>query len=133
MPEFKFDDSEAVEFRLLPVGWYNVTVDNVEVTRSSTGKGMLKVLLRVDDGEYEGQPIFQNLMLEGRAGGITKAFLRAATGDPAGGSRDTSEIAGSQLRVRVTQKVWAEEDGGDGELQNNISKFAPLESDSVFG
>jgi len=133
MPEFKFDDSEAIEFQLLPTGWYVVTVDSVESAVASTGTRMLKCLLRVDEGEYEGQPLFQNLMLEGRAGGITKSFLRAATGDPSGGSRDTSELVGCKLRVRVTQKIWAEADGGDGELQNNIAKFTPIESDSVFG
>lgn len=132
MPGFNFDDTDAVERQLLPVGWYEVEVASVDVKESSTGKPMLTVQFLVTDGEYEGQSIFQNMMLKGKAGGITKSFLRAATGDPAGGSRNTDELVGCHLRVRITQKIWKEEDNGDGELQNNIVKYAVSETDA-FG
>lgn len=129
-PSFAFDDSEAVEQRLVPVDWYEVEIESAEPKEASTGKRMLTVMFRIVDGEYEGQTLFNSFMLEGRAGGITKAFLRAVTGDASGGSRSTEELVGCRLRVRVIQKPWKVEDGGDGELQNRIVKYNPTEADA---
>lgn len=129
MPDFHFDDSEAVEQVLLPVGWYEFTVEKVEPKESSTGKPMLFVLFCVAEGDHEGAPFFQNFMLAGKAAGITKAFLRAATGDASGGMRSTSDLEGCRVRARLIQKVWSADDGGDGELQNRAVKWQPTDSD----
>lgn len=132
MPAFNFDDSEAVERQLLPPDWYTLEVESVTPKEAQTGRKMISVLFRVVDGDFEKQPLFQNFMLSGQAGGLTKSFLRAATGDPSGGSRTSEELIGCRVQARLIQKVWKEEDGGDGELQNNIVKFRSVDFDEVF-
>lgn len=127
--EVAFDFSEGVERRVVPVDWYPVRIANVEARTSQSGNRMLSVMLRITSGAHAEVPLFTNWMLQGRGSGILKGALRAFMGDDAvaetKGHIVPSELIGLQADARVTQKVWAVEDGGDGEIQNRISKFRP--------
>ncbi len=126
---FDVDFSEAVERRLVPVDWYRVRIERLERKQASTGTPMMVVLLRIVGGEHDGQPLFHNWMLDGKGAGITKAAIRAFLGDETADGQtrfSTSDLNGAEAVARVTHRVWAEEAGGDGELQNNISRYKAI-------
>jgi hypothetical protein len=128
--EFSVDFSEAVERRLLPTDWYRVRVDSLEIKKSKkSGTPMASILLRVVGGPYDQQPLFTNWMLAGVGAGITKGGIRAFLGDVAveRTSFSKTDLLGAQAIARVVQEVWAEEEGGDGELQNRVSKYKAVE------
>jgi hypothetical protein len=131
MSEIVVDFSEAVERQLLAPDWYRVRIESIEQKTSSSGKPMLSVMLRVSEGQYAEQALFTNWMLAGKGAGITKGAFRAFLGDEvvdSGQSRYTlSDFEGAEAMARVTNRVWKEEDGGDGEMQNRVSRYKPLE------
>ena len=127
--EVAFDFSEGIERVVVPVDWYQVRIANVEAKTSQSGNPMLSVMLRITGGVHADVPLFTNWMLKGKGSGILKGALRAFMGDDAvaetKGRIVPSELVGLVAEARVTQKVWTVEDGGDGEIQNRISKFRP--------
>jgi hypothetical protein len=148
MPEFVADFSQAIQFILVPRGIYNVHVANAEVARSNNGDPMLKVRFEIDevvklseDAEYTpnqivGQSLFSNLMLVGKGAGITQQAFDAMFGEAEEAPSDTNELVGAACGVKVTHRVWAVKDGGDGETRANISRYLPIQGrgglNSVF-
>ncbi len=147
-PEFVADFSQAIQFILVPRGTYNVHLANAELGKSnSSGESMLKVRFEIDevldmaeDAEYTpdqviGQSLFSNLMLQGRGAGITQQAFEAMFGDLDEVPSDTEDMVGAYCSVKVTHRVWAVKDGGDGETRANISKYLPAQTSigSVFG
>ena len=73
-------NSENGEFKDVPHGEYEVSVDKLELGMSKTDKPMIKIWYTVLDGEYEGSKIFQNQLVDtGQKIGIIKAFLESLT------------------------------------------------------
>lgn len=52
-----------LEFKEVPEGRYEVSIEKMELKESKTGKPMLSVWLKVITGEYEGSIIFYNQVL----------------------------------------------------------------------
>jgi hypothetical protein len=134
MPQFNVDFSEVKELKAQAPGVYNVVVDSVDLTQSSTsGDPMLKVVYLIDGGEEDGTKLFDNLMLVGGALWRTKQAFKVLMGDDAGGDIDTDDLIGAQATVKVVNEIWAEEDGGDGSTRARISKYIPPKAPSASG
>jgi hypothetical protein len=136
MPDFVFDDSEAVERVLLARGWYTTRIEAAEVrVAKNSGNPYLAIQLRTEGGVHDNAPIFVNWPTKGRGAGITKSAFRAFRGSAMAGPGSTEDLIGLRADVFVIQRVWAEEDNGDGELQNKITKYRasdPAEATSIF-
>jgi hypothetical protein len=104
-----------VGFEPLPSGEYDATLIDVEYTKSSTDKPMVKVAFGISEEGYEGRKLFTQYVLVGKTPETTKtvlgmfvSFLSACTGedtadikakgfDPA----DLQDLVGSEVVLRV--------------------------------
>lgn len=131
MPSFSADFSEAVEFRLIDRGWYHVRVQAVEVGEAkSSGNPRLRAVLKILAGEETGVLVSVNWPLTGRGAGITKGVFRALLGTSEEVS-NTDDLIECECEVYNAPRIWAEEEGGDGELQNNISRYRSIKTEGV--
>lgn len=122
MPDFAVDFSNVEDFEPLPVDLYEVEVKEVSLKNSqSKGEPMLAIQLEVLDGEYQGRKIFTNLMLAGAGMGITKQAFKAL--QIPSGEMNTEDMIGATATIRVTQRVYKIEDGGDGNVRNRVSTW----------
>jgi hypothetical protein len=128
MPQISVDLTEAPELKLLDAGEYPVTVTEIKVEQASTGTPMMTVMSTVTGGEYDGSKLFDRLMLSGKGAWRTRQFLEATLGGVEAEQMnfDTDDIIGIEAIAKVTQEVWSEEDGGDGETRNKIKGWKPL-------
>jgi len=132
--ELAFDFTDAIEFTALPAGWYDVEV--IEARPGTSAAGNPKVTLRMKvlaTGEdYDGRTLIDDLVTTGKGSGRAKQALMAFYGTaPETQMRvSTSDLVGCRANVRVTQRVWAEEDGGDGEMRNNVTRYRPVQGDT---
>jgi len=128
MPELVVDFSDVKTFEPLPIDWYNVEVSDARIGKSQAGNAKVTLILKVTDGEHEGRNLICDLVLEGDGRWKTKQAFEALLGEAEGQvSISTETLVGTACTVRVTQRVWREEDGGDGTVRNNISTFRPLQ------
>lgn len=131
--ELVVDFSQVQSRELLPTGWYDVEVAEISMGKTSSGNPKFAVRLRVVGGEHDGRILFDNWPLAG--GGLFKtknaygAFIGTAEGST---TLKASDFLGGQAQARVTQRIWREEDGGDGEARNNVSKYKTLHPDEAF-
>jgi len=127
---FHIDFSEVPEWEVVPKGMYIVEVKTAEETYAqSSGDAMLALRLEIiegDDPSTVGQFLFASLKVEGAGLQITRQAFKALFGEAQSGQYDTSDLIGRRCRVRVTHRVYREEDGGDGEARANISRWYPL-------
>jgi hypothetical protein len=53
-----------MEFKEVPEGKYEVKIDKMELTESKKGRPMLTVWMKILEGEYKGQLIFYNQVVD---------------------------------------------------------------------
>lgn len=53
-----------MEFKEVPEGKYEVKIDKMELKQSKTGRPMLTVWMKILEGEYKGQLIFYNQVVD---------------------------------------------------------------------
>ena len=53
-----------MEFKEVPEGRYEVKIDKMELTESKKGRPMLTVWMKILEGEYKGQLIFYNQVVD---------------------------------------------------------------------
>lgn len=53
-----------VDFKEIPEGKYEVKIDKMELTESKKGRPMLTVWMKILEGEYKGQLIFYNQVVD---------------------------------------------------------------------
>jgi hypothetical protein len=63
-------------FTPVPVGVYDVYVDTAEATQSSTGKDMIKVTFKVQNGPHEGRGIFNQFVISPDSANALAFFFR---------------------------------------------------------
>jgi len=118
------DFSGVETFEPLPIDWYEVEVSDARVGKSQAGNAKVTLQMKVIAGEFEGRTLITDLVLEGGGRWKTKQAFEALLGKAEGQVHvSTDDLTGAQCRVRVTQRVWREEDGGDGTIRNNVSTF----------
>ena len=126
--ELVVDFSDAVSFDPIPVGWYGATISEAKPGKSQKGNSKVSLVVEITSGEDEsaiGRKLFDDLVLEGKGTWKTKQMLQAVFG-PSDGDQmriKTSDLIGAEIEVRVVQKVWREEDGGDGETRSRITRY----------
>lgn len=126
--ELVVDFSEAVSFDPIPKGWYGATISEARPGMSQASNRKISLVVEITSGEDEaaiGRKLFDDLVLEGKGTWKTKQMLEAVFG-PSDGEQmrlKPSDLIGAEVEVRVTQKVWREEDGGDGETRSRITRY----------
>lgn len=63
-------------FTPVPIGVYDVFVDTAEATQSSTGKDMIKVTFKVQNGPHEGRGIFNQFVISPDSANALAFFFR---------------------------------------------------------
>lgn len=102
----------------LPEGEYDMTINRVEATVSSTGKDMLKVAFEESES---GNYVWTNYVIQDNCLWKLKELLDAVGMDTSGAlDFDESELVGQQVLVRVTQEEY------NGQIKNNVAKVMAL-------
>ncbi len=71
-------NSTSGEYKTVPHGEYEVSIEKMELKSSKTGKPMVSVWFKVLSGEYKGSMIFYNQVVDQSVGvGIVNEFLRS--------------------------------------------------------
>lgn len=71
-------NSASGEYKTVPHGEYEVSIEKMELKSSKTGKPMVSVWFKVLSGEYKGSMIFYNQVVDQSVGvGIVNEFLRS--------------------------------------------------------
>lgn len=106
MPRINLTGTEGVkDFPVVPPGDYIATVTHVEQRKTKTGDEMWPARLRILDGPYAGQLLFDHLVFSPRAMKRVKHILEALRIDISGEIDITPEmIKGRACRVRVEGK-----------------------------
>jgi hypothetical protein len=138
--DIKLDFSQVESFQPIPKGDY--VVECVEVdgpSESQAGNQMLKLTFQIAEGEFAGRKIGNYfLLLEGNAMWRTRrdlAALLSIDDEAEDVSFDPEDLVGATVVARISQRVWKEEDGGDGEARPNITRLKAIASPaaSLFG
>lgn len=132
---FNVNFDEIPEWEVVPPGIYTVEVASAEERTSRNGNAMLNLRLQIvggDDPQAEGQSVFANLMLEGRGLQITRQAFKALFGEAHSGKYDEADLVGRKCRVRITNRVYREEDGGDGSMRAQVSRWYPPTDADLF-
>jgi len=113
--------SEAKSFDPIPEGMYLCSIEKAKPKSTRKGQAMLNVCYNVEDGDYTGQKIFTNVMLEGAGAGFGAALLKAVKIDPTE-DFEPDDLIGKELMVTVGIKIRED----NGEPQNEVKKVAPI-------
>lgn len=144
MPTISADFTKVDGFKPVPAGEYLVEVANVEVTQTQAGDPSLKIQYKIVDGEYASKSLFDQMLLDHHDDNKRETVLAYTQRDleilldkeiEGKISFDTNDLLGAQAVAVVTQSVWKEEDGGDGRIQNRISRLKSANitgADSLF-
>jgi len=127
---FKTLLKNAEDFTALPAGDYNCFVETAEAVTASTGKPMIKVTYRVEDGPKKGKKVFNNFVISVDNGQALGFFFRnmAAHGlarswfenDPSM-ELVAQNLVGKRVRLRLGIRNW------QGEDRNEVKAIAPPE------
>lgn len=104
----KVDSASSGEVKVLPPGWYAARIKNVEVkiNRDKQGKHLLFTLEVIEEGDFEGTPLWDRAGLTADNLPYLKARLEAAGAEWDGSEFDTEQLYGSEIEVRVTNGVY---------------------------
>lgn len=126
--------------RPLPKDWYNVIVAKADAAVASTGSHMLKVQLRVVDGQFANRVLFTNFVLSEdspfalsiffrnmAALGFDDAFFNSLTDDHALAMETLAQLMlGRQARAEVGIRVW------NGQERNEILSMAQPQNGTAY-
>jgi hypothetical protein len=70
------DEAGGIDFTPVPAGTYNVVADKAEATTASTGKPMVKVVFKIEDGPQAGRLIYNNFVVSSDNPNALKFFFK---------------------------------------------------------
>jgi hypothetical protein len=117
--DYNLEDVEEKSFEPLPAAQYFAQIvnpDDVELKESSTGKPMLKIVWTVQDGEFTGRKIFDNVVLS--VDWKVKQYADIA-GIESGTELDTEDFVGVEALLDVVQDTY------QGKVNNKIKTILP--------
>lgn len=115
-------------FSAVPVGTYDMYVETCTPAQSSSGKDMLKLTFKVENGPHEGSKVFTNMVISPESPAALSFLVRklAALGlDREYLSRNPSleqvaaELENRRCIAEVTQREW------NGQQRNDINTLRP--------
>jgi len=112
-------------FELLPKGTYPVYVFELQEKTATTGNEMIKVILKVADGEFKGRQIWTNLVFVETALFKIREFLVAcgATVPKKTVDIDFNKCIGKKVKVEVIHRTTKEK---PDEPFTDVKKFLPF-------
>ncbi|RPH47036.1 MAG: DUF669 domain-containing protein [Planctomycetota bacterium] len=114
---------DAGEYTPIPEGRYLAEVESVEEDVNKNGDDVLKLRLRVIEGEHAGAAIFDRLFFTPRALPRVKAVLKALGIEPSGSIEVTPELLqGRKCVIDVLIESYQKTDGSEG--KSNVVPFA---------
>jgi hypothetical protein len=118
MAEVPVDLTNVVEIDALPAGEYNCTVSKAELAPSKRTPGNTNIVLEytVQDGEYHGRMIFDNLSLAEKALWRVKDFITQLGMPVSASGFKTEDLLGQMLIVGVVQEPRMQQDSTTGQL-----------------
>ena len=125
-------DDSPKEFTPLPDGWYDARITGSEIKTTKAGNGRY-ISLRYDviGSEYAGRVVFSNITINNpsaAAEGIGRKQLSqiAMAGGMTSLPRDTDELIGLNIKIKVTIRAATEEWGAS----NDVKDWKPLSGGS---
>jgi len=120
------DFTDAVDFGPIPVGVYNTRIVKSELKTSQKHNQYVNWTLEVfgaegDFEEYNGRKIWHTTMCSGKASGMLKTFVEAATGEDVPTNFDTDDLLSREIAVAVSIET-----GNDSVERNRIKSVTPL-------
>lgn len=110
----------------IPTGRYNVTIEKVDLTTSSTGNPMIKMQMSVADGEFEGRKCFDQIPLVDTVLWKIRSILEAAkSGLAEAEDVEAEEIMDDLLGRKVSAYLEATETN-TGNPTNNVSGYQAI-------
>ena len=112
-------DEVSTEFEPLPSGQYLAKLqnpDDVRLTESSTGKAMIVVSWTVQEGEWEGRKVFDNVVLS--VPWKVKQYCQAANIE-SGSELDTEDFVNTEALIQVTQEEYNQQ------IRNKVKNVQP--------
>lgn len=109
----------STEFEPLPSGEYFgkvVNPDDVNLKESSTGKPMISIAWTIQEGEYEGRKLYDNIVLSVQW--KVKQYCVAA-GIESGKEIDTDDFVGLEALIQVTQQEY------QNQIRNQVKNVQP--------
>jgi len=118
---YQLEDVKS-EFEPLPRGTYEATITECTLAKSSTNKDMLKFTWTVNDGEYAGRKLFDNVVLD--VGWKVKQYAEAA-GIASGAELDTEDFKGATAILTVDFAPKQNPDDETEPIRNAIKRIVP--------
>lgn len=107
----------------VPEGEYNVLITRAEDKNSQAGNPMVSVTYTIEDGEFRGRKLFDNLVQTEKALWKTARLCRALGFDMSEGLNfEAHDLLEHRLRVRASI-----EEGQDGVRRNVVQSYARAE------
>lgn len=122
------DTSERGSFTPIPAGDYMVQVVEGSVVRKDNGDAMMKLMFEVMDGKFANRKLYENLNIRHSNPTAQKIALEMLTElwrDAMGGSGNPPNVEVMTFKP-VRARVAVEKRKDNGEMQNRIKRFFPL-------
>jgi hypothetical protein len=119
---------EAAGFEPVPAGTYDVVVDSAQAKPTSSGKNMIAVKFKVENGPYVGKIVYNQFVLSPDNENALAFFFRhmAALGLGEGYfatqpplERVATDLTGRRCQIKVSIRQWQSTD------RNNVDAVAP--------
>lgn len=125
-------DTEEATFETVPKGVYGVTVESCEYGPSqSSGQPMWSLQLVINEGQYEGRKLFDNLSFSPKALPFTKKKLAIIAPEllngPFNAEEQAGQIEGRMFKVRTKMAKY------DGEDVSRIKDYLADEAAFLTG
>lgn len=117
--DYNIEDVEGNDFEPMPAAQYFAQIvnpDDVVLTESSTGKPMLKFTWTIQDGEYAGRKVWDNVVLSVQW--KVKQYAECA-GIESGAEIDTEDFVGMEALLDIIQDEY------NGKVNNKIKTVNP--------
>jgi hypothetical protein len=125
---YNLRDVKGSSFDPIPEGRYNVVVEKAELTAAKdSGNPMIKVTLKILDGDSKGRLAWDNFVLIEKSLWKLKGFLEAIDSNVAESTNATEQdIANAMVNSKVS--VWLEQRVGENSvISNNVKYYTPAE------
>ena len=132
LDEVNLDDIEDRSFEVMPKGWYNAEVFDIEYITFGTGSRGWRIIVKITDPEYVGRQLFVNLVNVPKALWRVKEFVKACAPNAGKFNWETcsygegESFEGCRLQVKLTIKKY------EGEDQNNVNGYKSASVDSFL-
>ena len=130
MAKYNFNGVTANEgdFSVVPEGVYFVIMERAAEKRASTGTPMIKIKMRVTEGEHKGKLVFENIVLCEAMAGRNKHLLKILQQPHEGNVNiNPDDWLNREFRIRVKHEPY------QGKTQAKVSQFMYYEDEQKDG